>query len=146
MYVQKGSRSDTLEKTSAEMAEFYARSLQRTLENHQDLNLIYALLVWSTHSLRPLTLPETQNALKHDRGLQIPDIRQAVEGLCGSLLLVDHDDNVQLIHATARNFLVPQLESYDLALSSEACNERLALACLECIEGHLPPARSRALE
>ena len=139
------SIADVLEEIPAEMSDLYKRSIEGMSKKVREARLIKALLTWTVCSIRPLTLDELQIALKYDDGLQVRELRKSIEGLCGNLLYVDSSARVQLIHSTARDFLLDKNLDSDLAIRREAGHERLALTCLKFIHDEMRPPRSRSL-
>jgi len=139
------SIATVLEDIPMEMSPLYHRALEALSKNTREKRLTQALLIWSTCSVRPLSLAELQIALKVDAGLTVRELKRAVEGLCGSLLYVDQNDRVQMIHATARDFLLdPALDS-EFAVRPERAHERIAKACLKYMEEEMHPPRSLSL-
>lgn len=70
------------------------------------------ILLWVTLAFRPLSLAELLEALD-DRHLVVTDadtLRDCISH-CGQLLIVDPSDRVQLVHNSAREYLLERLES-----------------------------------
>ena len=137
--------SDVLEEMPTEMSEMYERSLQAIAKNTREKKLTQAILAWTVCSTRPLKTVELQAALKIDSGIQVRNVKQSIEGLCGQLLYVDKHDYVQVIHLTARQFLLDRDLDSEFAVRREVAHERLGKACLRFMEDEIKPPRSRSL-
>jgi WD40 repeat protein/pimeloyl-ACP methyl ester carboxylesterase len=137
--------SDVLEEMPTEMSQIYERSLLAMSKNIREKKLTQAILAWTVCSTRPLKTAELQAALKIDGSIQVRNVKQSIEALCGQLLYVDKHDYVQIIHSTARNFLLDRELDSEFAVRREIAHERLAKACLKFMEEEIRPPRSRSL-
>jgi WD40 repeat protein/pimeloyl-ACP methyl ester carboxylesterase len=137
--------SNVLEEMPTEMSQLYERSLLAMSKNTREKTLTQAILAWTVCSTRPLKIAELQSALKIDGGIQVRNVKQSIEGLCGQLLYVDKYDYVQIIHSTARNFLLDRELVSEFAVRREVAHERLAKACLKFMEEEIRPPRCRSI-
>lgn len=110
----------------------YARIVDRIFSNPNVTQQRTAkrLVGWITFAKRPLKWQEIQGATSIDieqgivnfRGRQLPD---DIRNICGSLVEILPGDRVQLVHATARRYLV---ECKEVDVKKE--ETQLALLCL----------------
>ena len=127
------------------MVPFYQRTVEIMSRNRRDVDIAKAILLWTVYSVRPLRTLELQQALKLDIGANVLSIKKTIEGLCGQLVYVDKNDTVQIVHPTAREFLVGNTTS-EYAISKQKGHERLALSCLRYLTSdEMRPPRNRRL-
>jgi hypothetical protein len=88
----------------------------QVIEAHgRKLVLAKSILTWVVLACRPLTVDELRCAVKLDINQTLQNAAKAIPDLCGQLVFVDRQERVQMIHETAREFLVA--EGLDLELS-----------------------------
>ncbi|KAE8136488.1 hypothetical protein BDV38DRAFT_272074 [Aspergillus pseudotamarii] len=119
----------------SEIDQAYARIMERLARDLGSKQYAYTefLLGWLVCSKRPLKWTEIQVALSTDiktwgRSSEVnPDRRleDDVQELCGSLVQVLKGNRVELVHSTARLFIV---QKSNIRISSAECD--LALRCL----------------
>ena len=127
------------------MVPFYERTLEIMARNKRDVDLAKAILLWTVYSIRPLRTFELREALQLDVGANVLNIKKAIEGLCGQLVHVDKNDTVQVVHPTAREFLIGNSTS-EYAIPEQKAHERLSLICLRYLSSHdMRPPRNRML-
>ncbi len=133
-----------LDDVPGEMKALYLRCLESMAQNSRAKTLIKAILVWATCSKRPLAVGELGEALKLDLGDSFPNLRESVSALCGQLLYVDRFEKVQVVHETAREFLLdPQLDS-EFAVKKVDAHTRIAGSCLQYLScDEMRPPRTR---
>jgi WD40 repeat protein len=137
--------ASVLEEMPVEMADLYQRSIELMSKNAREKKLTQAILTWVVCASRPLRLNEIQAALKVDVGITVRNIKQSIEGLCGQLLYVDKNDVVQIVHSTAREFLLDKHLDSEFAVRREIGHERLAKSCLKFMQEEMRPPRNRSL-
>lgn len=86
------------------------------------------ILTWATCSSRPMKVAELQAALEPEFGGFI-SLKDTIVQICGHFVRID-GDNVSLIHATARRFLVSPDGDEPELVSSQGGHETLSKACL----------------
>ncbi len=91
-----------LQESSAEMAEAKFGK-----------DVIKAILTWSTYGLRPFSTAEFQHAIEKDISDSVDDIARCISDRCGNLVYVDSSCKVQLVHITARDFLIRNHANFD---------------------------------
>lgn len=138
------SVESVLDEIPSGMWALYERSLAQMALQTREKRLAQAILTFSVCAVRPLKLSELQTALKTDANFHIRDLRLSIEGLCGSLLYVDQNDHVQLVHSTLRDFLFSEDVHSDYSLKQSEGHERLAKTCLKYMETEMRPPRSRS--
>jgi hypothetical protein len=135
-----------LDEIPESMVPFYQRTIEIMSRNTRDMDIAKAILLWTIYSVRPLRTSELQQALELDIGANVPSIKKTTEGLCGQLVYVDKSDTVQIVHPTAREFLIGDTTS-EYTVSKQQGHERLASSCLRylCSDEMKPPGNRRFL-
>jgi WD40 repeat protein len=107
--------------------------------------LAKAILTWATCSTRPLTTRELAGALKIDIKDNSPRLEESILAVCGHLISFDKFGRVQLVHGTAREFLINEDLKSEFAIDETEAHTRLARACLTYLTGEemKPPRTSR---
>ena len=136
-----------LEEMPMEMGPFYERTLQMMSKNVREKRLAQAILVWTVCSIRPLKIVELQHALHLDSGITVRNLKKSIEALCGQLLSVDKYDTIQMVHTTAREFLLDSSLSSEFAVRRDLGHERLAMTCLKYLSSdEMRAPRNRKLK
>ena len=108
-----------LEEVPVDMDPLYTRALVVMAEKPiRTKELAKAILTWTMCATRPLTMIELQYALKLDLGDTIEALQKAVASLCGQLVYVDKHSRVQMVHQTARAFLLRDDLDSEFAINS----------------------------
>jgi WD40 repeat protein len=100
----------------------------------QPLALAIAIFTWTACATRPFTVDELQTALKMDMDKKFLSLRTSISSLCGQMIYIDKHDRVQMIHETARQFILKRSESI-LGIEEKRCHARLAEVCLSYLAG-----------
>lgn len=134
---------DVLHQLPDEMNDFYLR-IANAIEGTQSYELAKCILKWTVCASvsRPLTTNEIREAVRIDfsRTLTASDDRFA--NLCGDLIFVDKESQVQVIHQTVHSFLT-QHESA-LQIDQASSHSRIAEVCLIYLTGkEFTPPRLR---
>lgn len=115
------------------MIPYYRRTIAEMKKNKREIHIMQAILTWTICASRPLTISELIEALHLDTNVRLASTKMAVEGLCGQLVSVDkHTDIVQIVHTTAREFLLSD-DAEEFMISKAKAHERLALICLRLL-------------
>jgi hypothetical protein len=134
-----------LEEVPVDMDPLYTRALALMASKPvRTKELAKAILTWTMCATRPLSLSELQCALKLDIGDNIEELAKAVASLCCQLVYVDKHFRVQMVHQTARAFLLGSDLNSEFAVDSILGHLRLARICLGYLNGEemrLPRAR-----
>ncbi len=138
-----------LEEVPVEMDPLYTRALTLiATKPARTKELAKAILTWTMCATRPLSLTELQYALKLDIGDNIEELAKAVASLCCQLVYVDKHFRVQMVHQTARAFLLRGDLHSEFAIDSIMGHLRLARICLRYLNGEemkLPRARRASI-
>lgn len=126
---------EVLNETPADMNLFYTRLLENMSKTGRATKLAKAILTWTVCSSRLLTVTELQCALRLDINETVPNLGSSVASICGQLVFVDHRSRVQMIHQTARDFLLQENLESPFAVRREEGHAHLAVKCLEFLSG-----------
>ncbi|PGG97951.1 hypothetical protein GX51_07064 [Blastomyces parvus] len=136
-----------LEQVPQEMEPLYLRILESMSQAKHGKQLAQAILAWSICALRPLTVPELESALNLDLSDTFLHFGKSITDICGQLVSIDTFGRVQIVHATAREFLVTNGLRSEFAVDVEETHTRIAKTCLIYLTGpemDPPPPRMRA--
>ena len=136
-----------LEEIPKGMLPYYKRAVAE-MAGKREVPVAKAILGWIVLAARPLSVLELSNATEQVLNIKLSSPKGAIEGLCGQLISIDRNtDLVQVIHATAREFLLSD-EAGDFKISRSQCHEAMALACIKTMvkSAAMTPPRSRLLE
>lgn len=135
-----------LDEIPTGMAHLYSKVLQAIHRNDQDTSLMKAILSWVVCATKNMKVSELQAALEYDLGKSIHDIERSVNGLCGQLVRIEKTGSVQLVHSTARDFLLdPNLKSAHAVRRTDS-HKNLATVCLKYLcSDQMRPPRNPAL-
>jgi WD40 repeat protein len=134
-----------LEKVPPGMESLYQRTLETMAQATTGKKLSNAILTWATCATRPLTTDELSGALKFDIKETVPKVEGAIAALCGQLVNVDKFGKVQIVHETAREFLLNATFKFEQAINKRDAHTRIARACLTYLteDGMRPPRSGR---
>lgn len=137
--------SRTLEDVPRGMGTLYQRTLDLMSNATGGKELAKAILTWATSTTRPLTARELDGALNLDMRDKFPKSEESIAALCGQLVTVDKFGKVQMIHETAREFLLSKNLNSEFAVQKTDAHTRIARACLIYLTGDemKPPRNSR---
>lgn len=119
-----------LEDVPSGVEPLYERTLVQMSTAAYGRRLAKAILTWTVCSIRPLTVDELHFALRLDIADKITNLRRSIEALCGNLVYVDAQDRVQMIHQTAREFLLRRSSAFEFGIDKNEGHGRLAEVCL----------------
>ncbi|EER44929.1 NACHT and WD40 domain-containing protein [Histoplasma capsulatum H143] len=135
-----------LEEVPQDMEPLYSRILETMSRAKHGKQLAQAILAWSICAQRPLTVPELESALNLDLSDIFLHFRRSIKDTCGQLVSIDGFGRVQIVHATAREFLVKNGLQSEFAINVEETHTRIAKTCLLYLTGpemEPPPPRMR---
>lgn len=137
--------NQALEEMPRDMEPLYQRTLESMTHATGGRKLAKAILTWTTCATRPLTLKELEGALKIDVKDTFPKLEESILALCGHLVTVDKFGKVQLVHGTAREFLLNDRLDSEFAINKREAHTRIARTCLTYLTGEemKPPRTSR---
>ncbi|KAL8901138.1 MAG: hypothetical protein Q9207_005354, partial [Kuettlingeria erythrocarpa] len=130
--------SEVLDELPSELEPLYLR-MENTLSRTSklaDRELAKTILMWVICSQRALMLEELSEALEPEFS-HILDLQLTISQVCGDFIVIDAGSRVEMVHQTAREFLVktPSLDhSISLGLGHQ-------LLCRKCISNLSRPIR-----
>lgn len=122
-----------LDEVPTDMNELYARILATMSTASYGKVLAKAILIWTVCSTRPLKTSELHNALQLDLKEATDSVEGSIESCCGQLVYVDNQSHVQMIHLTARDFLLGTSIDSEFAIDRREGHRRLLLTCLRLL-------------
>ena len=141
----KKEMDQVLEGIPKGMQSFYKRTLDLMEQAPRGRVLTRSVLVWASCAVRPLSLNELSGALLHDIDDSFPRLGESIVTLCGDLVKVDRADRVQMVHETAREFLLSKELESEFAVDVHFAHAKMATACLRYLvsEEMKPPRTAR---
>ncbi|KAK4642315.1 hypothetical protein QC761_507640 [Podospora bellae-mahoneyi] len=131
-----------LDEVPRGMEQLYHRALETMTRETRGKPIIKAVLEWTTCALRPLTILELNVCLEIQLRDRFPQLQDTIAALCGQLVSVDKLQRVQIIHETAREFLLDEGLRSDFAIDRVQAHTNMAQVCLTFLTGNeLRPAR-----
>ncbi|KAL9136204.1 MAG: hypothetical protein Q9175_002593 [Cornicularia normoerica] len=126
-----------LEEVPSDMNSLYSRILDSMSKAPPyGKVLARAILTWAVCSSRPLTTDELYQALQIDIKDRIDNIKASIESRCGQFVYVDAQSRVQMVHQTARDFLLQASNFSEFRIEGRAGHRRLFMTCLEYLNGN----------
>lgn len=131
------ARQQVLEDVPPGMEALYRRTLDNMSSASQGKALAKAILSWVTCARRPLTVRELEGALQFDANVNdtFEKVEESITAKCGQLVTIDRFQRVQIIHATAREFLLQQGLVSEFAIDTTEAHTRIARSCLTYLNG-----------
>ena len=125
-----------LEELPAGMEALYdrmARSLAQSL-SVTDRAFASAILQCVTCSLRVLTVTELSQALDQNTSemLESLDFQRSIIDLCRGFVVIDNGGNVDMVHQTAREYLLSS-DDHPFRLDRYAAHQQMFLSCMRCL-------------
>lgn len=124
-----------LDKVPTDMNELYNRILDSMSAASYGKHLTKAILTWTVCSTRPLKTFELHVALQLDIKDSTDSIEASIRSCCGQLVYVDAKSQVQMIHLTARDFLLHTATDSEFVVDEREGHRRLLLICLQYLSG-----------
>jgi hypothetical protein len=111
------------------MALSIAESLSPT-----DKKLASIILQCVTCSLRVLTVAELSQALDQNTSemLESLDLQQSIIDLCRGFVVIDNGGNVDMVHQTAREYLLSR-DGHRFHIDRDAAHQQMLLSCMRCL-------------
>ena len=137
--------SKALEEIPKDMEPLYHRTLELMTQAPGGKKLAKAILTWTTCATRPMAMKELEGALTLDIKDSFPKLDECIQVLCGHFVNVDKFGKVQMVHGTAREFLLSDDLESEFAVNKTEAHTRLARACLTYLTGEemRPPRTGR---
>lgn len=124
---------EVLNEIPADMDLLYSRTLENMSKVGRAAKLAKAILTWIVCASRLLTVDEMQCALKLDINETVQSLDRSIASICGQLVFVDQRLRIQMIHQTARDFLLQDGLDSEFAVKKSEGHARLAIKCLELL-------------
>ena len=124
-----------LEEVPSDMDELYSRILDSMSGASHGKVLTRAILTWTVCSARPLTTDELYHALQIDLKDSVDSVERSIATNCGHLIYIDGHSRVQMVHQTARDFLLRAHSASEFAIDGRKGHTRLTMCCLEYLNG-----------
>ncbi|VUC29166.1 unnamed protein product [Clonostachys rosea] len=115
-----------LEEVPTDLHDLYHRILMLIEADPRKKSLAKSILAWVVLAPRPLSIDELRCAMKLDLKQTLQNLIKAVPTICGQLVFVDKSQKVQIIHETARQFLLQAEFDSELGISKSRENTRIA--------------------
>lgn len=115
-----------LEDVPQGMGPLYKRILDLMTQATRGKGFAKAVLAWATCATRPLTTAELDGALRLDLKDYFP---RSIAALWGQLITIEFG-KVQMVHETAREFLLDTKLESEFAVNKTQAHMRIARACL----------------
>ena len=122
---------EVLNGVPADMNDLYAKMLEAVPP--KGLRLARSLFIWTLLTMRPLSLDEMKPAIKIDTGETVHNLPNVIMAICGQLIGVSYNGQVQCIHQTAKAFLLHQDVVPSLAIDKSKAHARIAEVCLRSL-------------
>lgn len=122
---------EVLESIPSDMDALYTKVLEDMANARFGKDVAKALITWVTYAFRPLTTSEMQEPIELDIDDKVDDVARAISKCCGSIVYVDAHSRVQLVHATATDFLIKRAPDSLFTVSKTEGHRRLAKVCFQ---------------
>ncbi|PCD29344.1 hypothetical protein AU210_011882 [Fusarium oxysporum f. sp. radicis-cucumerinum] len=133
-----------LEDVPRGMKSLYKRTLDYMSQVSRGKELAKTILVWAACAVRPMTIGELDGALTLDIHDSFPNLEESIATLCGQLVIVDKQGRVNMVHETAREFLVSGGLESEFSIDVTQAHTRMAEVCLSYLVGdEMKPPRNR---
>ncbi|GKZ47041.1 hypothetical protein AbraIFM66951_010381 [Aspergillus brasiliensis] len=129
------SAENIISEIPMEMHDVYARILQNIPARSH--NLVRSIFAWTLLAVRPLSVDELKHAIKMDTGETVHRLEDAIITICGQLIRIGRENEVQYIHQTARAFLLEQDEFSPLVVCKSTDQLRIAELCLKTLSSYI---------
>jgi pimeloyl-ACP methyl ester carboxylesterase len=124
-----------LREIPPDLFELYSRMAESVAQDPRKLTLAKSILTWVVLARRPLMVDELRCAVKLDINQTLQNATKAIPDLCGQLVFVDQHDRVQMIHDTAREFLLTENSALAISIQKKHGHTRLASLLLRYLSG-----------
>ncbi|KAG8162114.1 hypothetical protein KVR01_007879 [Diaporthe batatas] len=114
----------------------YDRIVRNIQSDRRRTRFAKSILTWVSLATRPLTVKELQHGIKLDLHDTTQPIERTIIATCGQLVIIDSNSRVQLVHETARAFLLSEDLNSELAISGQSGHGQLSRLCLNYLCDH----------
>lgn len=119
-----------LDEVPSNMNELFARIVDSMSAAVYGKALAKAIITWTVCAMRPLKTLELDEALRLDLQDSIDNIEASIRSICGHLVYVDAQTYVQMVHQTARDFLLQASLDSEFHIEEKKGHRRLLFTCL----------------
>lgn len=116
-----------------DLSSVYDRILRNIESDRRRTRFAKSILTWVTLATRPLTVKELQHGIKLDLHDTTQPIERTIVATCGQLVFIDSNSRVQLVHETARAFLLSENLNSELGISAQSGHGQLSRLCLSSL-------------
>ncbi|KAI9719880.1 MAG: hypothetical protein M1828_006010 [Chrysothrix sp. TS-e1954] len=135
-----------LDEVPSDMDQLYRRVIEKMSARSYGKILAKAILTWTVCCIRPLTTDELFHGLQLSLKDKIDNVKNSITSSCGQLVYVDAQSQVQMVHQTARDFLLQLANQSEFAIDLEEGHRTLAMTCLQYLNSkEMKGARHRKL-
>lgn len=121
---------EILEEVPTDMNSLYSDMLGNVLQNRRAVVLAKCLYKWTLLSSRPLKIDGLHTVLKLDTNQTVYNLDKLIPAISGQLLAVNQHHEPEVIHQTAKSYLLQQDKHPDLMLDKLQCHTQMAQICL----------------
>ncbi|CAF3506030.1 unnamed protein product [Fusarium graminearum] len=133
-----------LEDVPRGMGSLYKRTLDYMSQVTRGKELTKTILMWAACAVRPISISELDGALTLDIHDSFPNLEESIAALCGQLVVVDKYGRVNMVHETAREFLVAGGLESEFSIEKTKAHTRMAEVCLSYLVGEeMKPPRTK---
>ncbi|TGO44380.1 hypothetical protein BCON_0531g00030 [Botryotinia convoluta] len=132
-----------LDEIPTDMNELYARILNTMSKAPYGKELAKAIIIWTVCSIRPLKIPELHAALQLDLKTSIDSLEKSIRSYCGQLIYIDTNEQIQMTHLTARQFLLDINTKSEFAVNEKDGHRRLLLSILHFFNNEMVKSTRR---
>lgn len=125
-----------LEDVPSNMSELYSQILESMSHAPYGKKLAKAILTWTVCPTRCLSTAELHHALELDMKDSVDSIERSIGSSCGQLVTVDQHSRVQMVHQTARDFLLGSGSNSEFAVDEKQGHKQLTMTCLKYLSSH----------
>ena len=130
------------------MESLYRRTLNMMSETVRSKRLIKAILTWVMCATRPLSVLELVHALNLDTNITVTPqaLESSISTDCGQLVFIDKSKKAQMVHQTAREYLLSKDQESEFQIKGSAGHLLLASTCLKYLNSEeMRPPRNHLL-
>ena len=127
--------NEVLEDVPSDMDQLYSRILDSMSLLKRGKALTQAVLIWTACAIRPLSVDELHEALELDLNDKVDGVERSIANTCGHLVFVDGNSRVQMVHQTAREYLLRSGNPSEFAIERKDGHKRLGTVCLKYLCG-----------
>ncbi|KAK4462349.1 hypothetical protein QBC42DRAFT_267947 [Cladorrhinum samala] len=133
---------DVLQNIPDHLFYLYDRLTRAIMANSHKAALARSIFKWVVLCSRPLTVDELRDAIKLDTGQTVQNSTKAIPEICSHLLYINQDNRVQLIHETAREFLLSSHADLAFTVNKNGGHTSIACALLDYLQRTFSPRAS----